>query len=104
MDTRPVAPSAPSIEPRYTVLRSIAAALIALLISFAVKSVARYEGWPHSQSIAFAAFLFCNPVLMPIAMRRPRSWASRLGMGFLFAIVGGLIHLFLIEPWWMVGL
>ena len=97
MDTRPTIPNASSVPSRQYALRSIAVALVALVISFAVQSLARREGWPHSESIAFGTFLFCIPVLMPAMRReRARSWASRLGVGFLVALIGGLIHLFLI--------
>lgn len=97
MDTRPIIPNAPSVSTRQYLLRTIAAAFVALVISLAVQLLGRSLSWRYSESIGFASFLFCIPVLMPVFHReRARSWASRLSLGFIFAFVGGLIHAFFI--------
>jgi len=98
MDSQRVGSSATSAPDRYRPLRTIAAAVIAGLISLGVSFLGRKQSWPYSQSIAFAAFLFLIPVLQPIALRQRRSWASRLSFGVIFAAIGGFLHAFVLNP------
>jgi len=87
-----------AVQNRYYTLRTIAAAVVAVLISFAVLFLGRHESWPQSSSIAFGSFLFCIPVLTPVFQpERAPSWPSRIGLGFIFAFVGGLAYAFVID-------
>jgi hypothetical protein len=80
------------------VLRTIAAAAVALAIGATVSIVGRNLGWPHPQSIGLATFLFCIPVL-PTLFHSPgsRRLPQALVVGAMFAVIGGLIHAFVLD-------
>ena len=97
MDTPETVANAPGLTRRQYALRATAAGFVAVIISLAVRLLSYRVDRLHSESIAFASFLFCIPILMPVIHpERPRSWTSRLGLGFVFALIGGLIHAFFI--------
>jgi hypothetical protein len=98
MVTQDAAPGTSSTPSRYYWLRSIAAAFVAVVISLSVSIIGRNEAWPHSQSIAFASFLFLIPPLQSLFHRqRVPSWTRRLGLGVIFGLIGGLVHAFVLD-------
>jgi hypothetical protein len=83
---------------KYSVLRTVAAAAVALAIGATVSIVGRKLGWPHSQSIGLATFLFCIPVLPTLFRSRgARSLPQAVVVGVMFAVIGGLIHAFVLD-------
>jgi len=93
MVTREAASTTSSTPTRYSWLRGVAAAFVAGIISVAVSILGRAEGWPHSQSIAFATFLFLIPILQSLFQGwRVESWTRNLGLGVVFGLLGGLVH------------
>ncbi len=98
MVTHDEAPGTSSKPNRYYWLRLVGAASVALLTAIIVSTVAHKEAWPYPQSIAFASFLFLIPVLQPsFQNHRTRSWASRLSLGVVFGLIGGLVHAFVLN-------
>jgi hypothetical protein len=81
-----------------SVLRTLAAAAVALAIGATVSVVGRNLGWPHSQSIGLATFLFCIPVLPTLFRARgSRRLPQALVVGVMFGAIGGLIHAFVLD-------
>jgi|SRR6266436_2423545 len=98
MVTQDAAPGTSSKPNRYYWLRLVGAAFVALLVSIIVSTVAHKEGWPYPRSIAFASFVSLIPVLQPtFNNQRIRSWASRLSLGVVFGLIGGLVHAFVLN-------
>jgi hypothetical protein len=96
--TQDAVPGTSSTPSRYYWLRSIAAAFIAVVSSVSVSIIGRNEAWPHSQSIAFASFLFLIPPLQSLFHRqRVANWTRRLGLGVIFGLIGGLVHAFVLD-------
>jgi len=97
MVTHEAAPSPSSTPSRYYWLRSVAAALVAGVISVGVSILGRNEAWPHSQSIAFASFLFLIPLLQSLFHQRGPNWTKPFGVGVIFGLIGGYVHAFFID-------
>ena len=98
MVARDAAPRVPTAPSRHYWLRTVAAAIVALIVSVSISVVGHNAAWPHSQSIAFAVFLFLIPVLQPLFQGyRLQGWSSRLGLGLIFAAVGGFLHAFVLN-------
>ena len=90
----------PNIAPRNRSywLRSLGGATVAAAVSVAVAALGRSQGWPHPLSIAFAAFLLLMPVLQPPPPGYPaRRLTARLALGIAFALIGGLLHAYVLD-------
>jgi hypothetical protein len=98
MVTHEASSSSSSTPSRYYWLRSVGAAFVAGLISVGVSILGRQQAWPHSQSIAFASFLFLIPPLQSLFQsQRFPNWPRRLGLGVIFGFIGGLVHAFVLD-------
>lgn len=93
MDNPQTIPRPDTRPNRYSIARTVAAALVAAVISVALNLFGRRESWPYYDSIAFTVFLFLIPVLTPVAdPTRALSRQARTGLGLVVALLFGFGH------------
>jgi hypothetical protein len=97
-DSQQSAPATTSPRRWHYWLRTVGAAVVAVLASVGVSAVAQSRLWPHPEAIAFGVFLSLIPLLQPIAdRRRVRSWPLRLLGSVVIGVIGGFLYVLLLE-------